>query len=105
MQKIAANESEQNRLRGENDQLRKDIAELSASEEGLKKIIEEQGGKISTEAKKLEEVNDDLKNDQAVISAPTDRCTRCQRFGASLLSHKLIDKPLTCTDECSGANH
>ena len=104
-EKIAANDAASNKLRGENDVLRKEIADLSASEEALKQIIAEHGGNIAVEEKKLESIKNELANDQAVISAPTDRCTRCRRYSDSLLGAKLIDKPLTCADECASSNH
>lgn len=103
MAQIEKNDAESNNLRGQNDQLRKDIAEKSASEEALRQIIAERGGAIETEAKKVEQISNDLKNDQAVINAPSDRCTRCRRFSANALADRIIDKPLTCADECGNA--
>lgn len=100
LKKIAANDAASNRLRGENDILRKEIAELSAEEEALKQAIKERGGAIAVEAQKLEQINEQLKNDQAVIAAPSDSCTRCQRFSANALKQRLIDKPLACAEEC-----
>ena len=109
--KIKANEAEQVKLRGENenirtenDGLRKDIAEKSASEEALQQIIKEHGGAIATEGQKLEQINEQLKTDTGVLVAPTDRCTRCRRFSTTALAAKLIAKPLTCADECAGSN-
>lgn len=104
MASIAEKEAEQNRLRGENDLLRKDIAELSASEEGLKALIKERGGNIAAEGNKLEQINEDLKNDQTVINNPTDRCVRCRAYSDALLRAKRITSALTCKDECAGTN-
>lgn len=104
MAKIAANDAENAKLRTDNDTLRKHVAELSAKDEAVSAIITERGGTIAAEEKKLEAISETLKNDQAVLGAPTDRCTRCRRFSATALDAKLIDKPLTCADECRAAN-
>lgn len=103
MAQIAANDAESAKLRTDNDALRKDIATISASEEALKQLVAEHGGAIANEGKKLEEINANLKNDEAVASAPSDSCTRCRRFSANALAAKLIDKPLTCAVECAGS--
>lgn len=104
MEQIAANDAASNKLRGENAVLRKEIAELSAEEEALKQNIKEHGGAIAAETQKLEQINETLKNDEAVVTAPSDSCTRCRRFSANALKQRLIDKPLACTDECRSAN-
>jgi hypothetical protein len=104
MEAIAIRDAESNKLRGENDELRKDIAEKSASEEALRQIIAQHGGVIENEAKKVEQISNDLKTDQTVINAPSDRCTRCRRFSATALATGLIKQPLTCADECGSAN-
>lgn len=104
MQQIAANEAEQNKLRGENKALREHVAELSAQDEAMKAIIDQRGGAIAAEAKNLEKISDDLKNNQAVISNPTDRCVHCRAFSDELLRARKIAKPLACKDECPGAN-
>lgn len=102
MEKIAANEAEQNKLRGENEQLRKDIAGLSADKEALQAIIKEHGGNIAKEGQQLEKLSEELKKDQAVINAPADKCVRCRRFSATALAARLIDRPLSCAEECAG---
>lgn len=103
MAQIAANTAEQDQLRGANKTLREHVAKLSAEDEAMKAIIESRGGVIAAEAKNLEAINEELKNDQAVINAPTDKCVRCQRLSASALAAGQISKPLTCKDECAGA--
>jgi len=103
MQQVAAGEAEQNNLRGQNEQLRKHVAELTSMDEALKASAEARGGQIAAEVKNLEKINEDLKNDQAVISAPTDKCVRCRRFSERAVATGQISKPLTCKDECSGA--
>jgi len=100
MAKIAVNDAENAKLRTENEGLRQHVAELSAKDEAMSAIIKERGGTIAAEEKKLEQINDQLKTDETVLGAPTDRCTRCRRFSATALAAKLIDKPLTCADEC-----
>jgi hypothetical protein len=104
MEKVAANEAEINQLRGINNQLRKENSALSASEEGYKQLIAEKGGAIATEAKKLENIYNELQNDQTSAMASTDRCDSCRQFSTRLLARKAISKPLACTDECSGTN-
>lgn len=102
--KIAANDAENNRLRGVNEQIRKDIAELSAEKAAILQNIKEHGGAIASETKKIEQINEQLKTDQAVIAAPSDSCTRCRRFSANAIKQRLIDKPLSCELECRGSN-
>lgn len=111
MEQIAVNEAEQAKLRTENETIRKedtalraDIAKLSADDEALKAIIAQHGGTIAAEAKNLEKASDQLKKDEAVAGAPSDKCTRCRRYSDSLLSAGLIRKALPCTDECAGAH-
>lgn len=103
-EEIAANNAENNKLRGANEELRKNVAELSAKDEAIAQVIKEHGGAIAVETKKLEQVNEELKNDQAVISAPADQCVRCRRYSATLLARRFIDRPLACAAECSGSN-
>lgn len=101
---ISANEAEQNKLRGENQTLREHIAKLSAEDEGLKAIINSRGGAIANEAKNLEAINEELKNNQAVIANPTDRCIRCREFSIRAIAGGQISKPLSCKDECIGSS-
>lgn len=101
---IAANDAEQNQLRGENKTLREHAAKLSAEDEGLRAIIDNRGGVIAAEAKNLETINDQLKTDQTVINSPTDKCIRCRAFSDAALRAKQIGKPLSCKDECPGVN-
>lgn len=101
---IEANNAENNRLRGVNEQIRKEIAELSAEKAAILQNIKEHGGAIASETKKLEQINETLKTDQAVVSAPADSCTRCRRFSANAVKQRLLEKPLACTDECRGVN-
>lgn len=100
---INANDAEQNRLRGENDALRENIAKLSAKDEAINAIIESRGGAIAAEAKNLEAINEELKNNQAVISNPTDKCVRCREFSARAVARGQIGRPLACKEECAGA--
>lgn len=109
--KLKANAAAQDQLRGENkvirdenEKIRTEIAELSASEEALKQIIAENGGRVAVEGQKLEQINEQLKTKEAVVSAPTDRCTRCRSFSADALHNGTIRKPLSCADECAGTN-
>jgi len=104
MAQVDTNTAQQNQLRGENKALREHVAKLSAEDEAMKAIIENRGGVIAAEAKNLEKINEELKNDQAVINAPTDRCTRCRRFSEIAVANRQIGKPLTCKDECAGTN-
>ena len=103
MDQIRQNDAEQNRLRGENDQLRANVAKLSADDEALRSIIENRGGAIAAEAKNLEAISEGLKNNQAVINNPTDRCVRCREFSADAVAKGRIKKPLACKDECTGS--
>jgi uncharacterized protein HemX len=100
MQKIAANDAEQNKLRGENQTLREQNAQLSAQNEAQEAIIKERGGSIAREQEKLQQIDERLKQDEAVINAPADKCVRCRRFSAAALEQRIIDKPLSCKDEC-----
>ena len=104
MTQIAVNDAEQNKLRRENNVLREHVAKLSAEDEALKAIIESRGGAIAVEAKNLEKLNEELKHDQAVINAPTDKCVRCRRFSERAVAAGQIARPLTCKDECAGVN-
>lgn len=101
---IDANNAENNKLRGINEEIRKEIAELTAKDEAVAQMIKENGGQIAVETKKLEQVNEELKNDQAIIAAPADQCVRCRRYSAALIARRYIDRPLACTAECSGSN-
>ena len=93
-------EREQDRLRGMNDSLREANAQLSAQQEATEAIIKERGGSIAVEQKKLEQIDVKLAQDEQVIKAPADKCVRCRRFSEVALAQKLIDRPLTCKDEC-----
>ena len=104
MDLIKANDAAQDKLRGENKVLREHVAKLSVQDEGLKAIIENRGGVIAAEAKNLETINDELKNHQAVINAPTDRCIRCRLFSERAVARGQIGRPLACKDECAGTN-
>lgn len=104
MTDIAVKEAEQEKLRGENEILRENIAKKSIDDEAKAAIIENRGGAIAAEAKNLEKINEELKNDQAVINAPTDKCVRCRRFSERAVAAGQIAKPLTCKDECAGTN-
>jgi cell division protein FtsB len=103
LDQISKNDAEQNRLRGENDQLRAHVAKLSADDEALRAIIDSRGGVIAAEAKNLEQISEQLKHDQAVIASPSDRCVRCRAFSARAVASGQIGKPLACKDECPGA--
>lgn len=103
-EQIAVLEADSNKLRGENDALREHVAKLSAEDEGLKAIVENRGGAIAAEAKNLEKISDDLKNNQAVISNPTNACVHCREFSNEMLRSRKISKPLACKDECAGTN-
>lgn len=109
IEEFNALERERNELRGANDairraneELRAKAAEIEAREEAQQQIIREAGGRIAAEQQKLQQIEERLKNDQAVINAPADRCVRCRRLSASLLDQRVIDRPLACRDECAG---
>lgn len=99
---IAKKEAEQNQLRGQNDGLRQENAKLTALQKAIDANIQEHGGSILAEQKKLEQIDEKLKTDEQVIKAPADKCVRCRRFSEVAVAQKLIDRPLTCKDECDG---
>lgn len=100
LEEIAAKEAEQNQLRGENKSLREENSKLSAQQEATEAIIKEKGGSIAAEQKKLEQIDVKLSQEEAIIKAPADKCLRCKRFSETALAQKLIDRPLTCKEEC-----
>ena len=100
LKEIAAKEAEQNQLRGENKTLREENAQLSAKSEAIEANIKERGGSIAAETKKMEAIDIQLAKDEQVIKAPADKCVRCKRFSDTALAQKLIDRPLSCKDEC-----
>ena len=100
MAEIATKDAEQNNLRGQNESLRAANAQLSAQNEATEAIIKEKGGSILAEQKKLEQIDVQLQKDEQIIKAPADKCLRCRRFSETALAQKLIDRPLTCKDEC-----
>lgn len=104
MTQIAANDAEANKLRGENEALREHVAKLSSEDEALRAIIDSRGGAIAAEAKNLEAISEQLKNDEAVRTNPTDKCLRCRRYSADLVAAGQIAKPLSCKDECGSAD-
>ena len=102
MEKIAANEAEQNKLRGENEALRKSIAQLEAREATIQQIIDERGGSIEQKYKDIAKIEEKLKSDVEAINANTDRCVTCCSYSTEALRLKLISKPLNCNENCSG---
>lgn len=111
LEEIKANNAEKDQLRGqnqgildENAKIREEIASLSAEKAGLEQLVKEHGGISAAEVQKLEQINEQLKNDQDVLTAPTDKCVRCREFSAVLVANRRIKHPLPCTDECSGHN-
>lgn len=102
MVEIATKDAEQNQLRGENNGLREANAQLSAKGEAQEAIIKERGGSIAIEQKKLEAIDVQLAKDEAILREPTSKCVRCRRFSDVALAQKLIDRPLSCKDECNG---
>jgi uncharacterized protein HemX len=100
LKEIAEKEAEQNQLRGENKTLREENAQLSAKSEAIEANIKERGGSIAAETKKMEAIDIQLAKDEQVIKAPADKCVRCKRFSDVALAQKLIDRPLSCEDEC-----
>ena len=101
MAEIATKDAEQNNLRGQNESLRAANAQLSAQNEATEAIIKEKGGSILAEQKKLEQIDVQLQKDEQIIKAPADKCLRCRRFSETAMAQKLIDRPLTCKDECA----
>lgn len=100
MAEIATKDAEQNNLRGQNDGLRQQNAQLSAKQEATEAIIKEKGGSIAAELKKIEQIDAQAAKDEAIIKAPADKCLRCKRFSEAALAQKLIDRSLSCKDEC-----
>jgi predicted nucleic acid-binding Zn-ribbon protein len=95
-------QGETNVLRGANDTLRKQVADLEAQEVAQRALIDAAGGRIAAEQTKLEQIGEKLQNDEAVINAPADACVRCQRYSANALAAKLIRQPLDCRASCGG---
>jgi uncharacterized protein HemX len=100
LEKIQLNEAEQNALRGQNDLLRQENSKLSSLNESQEAIIKERGGSIAREQEKLKEIDAKLNADEQVILQPADKCVRCRRFSESAMAVGVIDRPLSCREEC-----
>lgn len=99
-EQIAVLEADSNKLRSENDGLRKDNSALEVKALAQEQIITERGGSVAVEQKKLEAITEKEKEREAAINRPTSSCERCKSLSVEGVKAGIFDKPLDCREQC-----
>lgn len=99
-EQIAVLEADSNKLRSENEGLRKDNSALEVKALAQEQIITERGGSVAVEQKKLEVITEKEKEREAAINRPTSSCERCKSLSVEGVKAGIFDKPLDCREQC-----